>query len=180
MLTRFRIRRLYRYGFSWLTDYRTRYRRDAKTGEKVLKSLTVEICPWLHRALERHTTILTYHPDFFGLGPLERRLYEIARAHCGEQGQWKINIEKLRLRVGSDGDLRKFKYRLVQLSKARKALPEYAVFVVDPKKYGRGLKDPPVSGRTPVKQHIVWFVRTDRLSKMNFSEAPEFDDLEGI
>jgi plasmid replication initiation protein len=166
-------------GFSWVTEYKINYRRT-KDGEKALKSVTLELCEWLYRALERHNTILTYDPAYFDLLPLEKRLYEIARAHCGEQGQWKINIEKLCLRVGSHGDLRKFKHRLVQMSKRKNALPEYAIFVVDPKRYARDLKDPPAAGRVSVKQYMVWFVRSDRLSKMSFAEAPEFDDLGAV
>lgn len=40
-------------------------------------------------------------PDYFNLRkPIERRIYEIARKHCGDQELFKIGLEKLQLKVG--------------------------------------------------------------------------------
>jgi plasmid replication initiation protein len=86
--------------FSWISDFAIEYHRD-RNDTKEMKSLTVELCDWLHRAILKDNRMLTYHHAYFRLAPLERRLYEIARAHCGQQGAFKINIEKLRVRVGS-------------------------------------------------------------------------------
>jgi plasmid replication initiation protein len=164
-------------GFSWVTDYNIHYRRDRTSGEKILKSLTVEICPWLFRALVRHSTILTYDPGYFDLSPLEKRLYEIARAHCGEQACFKIGLEKLRLRVGSDTELKKFKLALTKIAAKRKPLPEYGLSVVDPRRM-RTLdhRQPTPTSRTPLKSYMVFFYRLDQITRATLDRAPELPD----
>jgi plasmid replication initiation protein len=147
-------------GFSWVADFEVQY-RERKTGTKEMKSVTVTICDWMYRAIKIDGRMLTYHPGYFNLAPLERRLYEIARAHCGNQAAFKINIEKLRLRVGSDMELKSFKRKLVQIAAADNALPEYGISVFDPRRPG-GIIDPTrpaPTGRTPLKQWMVLFYR---------------------
>ena len=67
--------------------------------------------------------MLTYDSRYFQLRPLEKRLYEIARAHVGNQPGFKMGIEKLRLRVGTSHDLRHFKSELVKISKRKHPAP---------------------------------------------------------
>ena len=56
---------------------------------------------WLFRAVCRDKEILTLHPDYFRLRrALDRRLYEIARKHCGRQAEWAVGIEKLQRKSG--------------------------------------------------------------------------------
>jgi hypothetical protein len=143
-----------------------------------MKSVSVQLCSWLYRAVVKDRKILTYHPDYFKLGPTEKRLYEIARAHCGKQNGFKMNIEKLRLRVGVESDIRVFKSRLVALSKAKKSpIPDYAFSVVDPRRYGLDRNAPPPPGRTPAKAYMVFFYRTDSLAKAPiFGQVPEAAD----
>lgn len=162
--------------FSWVLDYRINYRRD-KDGGKTMKSMTVQLCDWLYRAVVKDRQILTYHPDYFKLSPTEKRLYEIARACCGQHSAIRINIEKLRLRVGAESDLKVFKSRLVALSKKRRPLPEYGLAIIDPRRYGRDRTAPPPPGRTPLKSYMVYFFRTDNLASLPpFDQAPEFVD----
>jgi plasmid replication initiation protein len=165
--------------FSWVENYELHYRKDRKTGEKMLKSISITLCPWLFRALERHTTILTYDPTFFDLPPLEKRLYEIARAHCGDQPAFKIGIEKLQKRVGSECDLKKFKLLLTRIAARRKPLPEYGLSVVDPKR-ARALdrRQPVAPGRTPLRSYMVFFFRLDHIAKATFDAAPELPEHE--
>jgi plasmid replication initiation protein len=166
--------------FSWVKSARINYRR--KGGDvREMRSATIELCDWLYRAVLKDNRMLTYHPDYFKLGPLERRLYEIARAHCGQQGAFKINIEKLRVRVGSNATLKRFKNSLVDIAKSEKALPEYGISIVDPRR-PFGLTDPkapPPPGRTPLKSWMVFFYRTDKLARATpFSQASELFDQE--
>jgi plasmid replication initiation protein len=163
-------------GFSWITEYKVNYRRN-RDGEKALKSITIELCEWLYRALERHTTILTYDPGYFDLTPLEKRLYEIARAHCGDQPSFKINIEKLRLRVGSDTDLKKFKLALTKIAARRKPLPDYGLSVVDPRRAKLlDPRQPQLPGRTPLRSYMVFFYRHDHIARATYENAPELPD----
>jgi len=164
--------------FSWLSDAKLEYRIDRK-GEKVLKAVSVELCDWLFRAFVKEGRMLTYHPAYFKLAPLERRLYEIARAHCGQQDAIKINIEKLRLRVGSETPLKQFKNKLINIAKNENTLPEYYIVVYDPRRPG-GIVDPtrpPPTGRTPLKQWMVLFARTGGRAT-GFTATPELPDHE--
>ncbi len=111
--------------FSWVKAARLDYRRTAG-GKRTLKSVTVELCDWLYRAILKDNWVLTYDRKYFELTPLERRIYEIARAHCGHQKGFRINLEKLRLRVGVESDLRRFKYDLRKIADAGR-IPEYGV-----------------------------------------------------
>ena len=51
-----------------------------------LRYLEVTLCEWLFRAIES-AEVLPISRDYFRLRrPLDRRLYELARKHCGQQG----------------------------------------------------------------------------------------------
>jgi plasmid replication initiation protein len=164
-------------GFGWIDNYKIQYRRG-RGGEKVMKAVQVRICDWLHRAIVRDRRMLTYDPRYFDLGPIEKRLYEIARAHCGNQNGFKIGLEKLHRRVGTTMELRFFKAELVKIAKRRNPLPEYGFMLVDPRvKLSLDRKALPPPGRTPLKSWMVFFFRTDRLAQMPvFAQAPEVED----
>ena len=64
----------------------------------------IKISDWVFNAIRGHE-VLTLHPDYFRLRkPLERRVYEIARKHCGQQKQWKVSLEVLLKKTGSQSD----------------------------------------------------------------------------
>lgn len=59
--------------------------------------------------------MLTINDDYFLLKKgFERRLYEIARKHCGRQDSFKIRLENLFAKTGSTGNLRRFRFNLRQ------------------------------------------------------------------
>jgi plasmid replication initiation protein len=99
-------------GFSWIDDYRIKWRKN-KNGEKSMQAVSVILGRRLYKAILKKQQILTYDSRYFQLKPLEKRLYEIARAHVGKQPGFKMGLEKLRLRVGTQNDLRRFKAELV-------------------------------------------------------------------
>jgi plasmid replication initiation protein len=99
-------------GFSWIDDYRIKWRKN-KNGEKSMQAVSVILGRRLYKAILKRQQILTYDSRYFQLKPLEKRLYEIARAHVGKQPGFKMGLEKLRLRVGTQNDLRRFKAELV-------------------------------------------------------------------
>ena len=75
----------------------------------------VVLSDWLIRAIESNE-VVTISPDYFRLRrPLERRIYEIARKFCGSQSQWKIGLDKLQLRTGSNAPLKKFRHNIRQI-----------------------------------------------------------------
>jgi plasmid replication initiation protein len=149
-------------GFSWIDRYRFRYVRDV-TGQKVGDTVVVLLSDWLYGLVTGgNAMMLTYHPGYFDLKPLERRLYEVARAHCGKQSGFRMNIEKLRLRCGSDAPLKEFKRMLGNIQKARKfALIDYGFVIRDPRLARLPPGDQALKRRTPLKAYEVFFFPKD-------------------
>ena len=70
-------------------------------------------------------SVLTLHRDYFGLRkPLERRVYEIARKHCGRQAEWRIGLETLLKKSGSTSPRRVFR-KMIRDMAAEDGLPDY-------------------------------------------------------
>ncbi|SDX91744.1 Plasmid replication initiator protein [Albimonas donghaensis] len=89
-----------------------------------------KLSDWTWNAIRAHE-VLTLHRDYFRLRkPLERRIYEIARKHCGMQTDWRISLTKLHLKVGSTSELRVFRQQVGRIAEADAAhahMPDYAV-----------------------------------------------------
>lgn len=97
--------------------------------EKMI-AIEVTLSEWLYNAIQAHE-VLTIHPDYFRLRkPLERRLYELARKHCGHQASWKIGLELLQDKAGSKCSLREFR-RMVRDIQQAGTLPEYRMALSD-------------------------------------------------
>ena len=70
-------------------------------------------------------SVLTLSRDYFRLRkPLERRVYEIARKHCGRQAEWRISVAVLHKKSGSNSPVRVFRAMLREMI-AADALPDY-------------------------------------------------------
>ena len=75
--------------------------------------------------------MLTLSSDYFRLKKsLERRLYEVARKHCGAKREWRISLELLLKKCGSSSPKRNFKSMLKQIGE-HDYLPDYQVAVID-------------------------------------------------
>ncbi len=89
-------------------------------------SVTVTLSDWLFRAICARS-VLTLSRDYFALRkPLERRVYELARKHCGRQAEWRIGMGTLHKKAGSAAPLRVFRAALRRMI-AADGLPEYAL-----------------------------------------------------
>lgn len=81
---------------------------------------------WVFNAIS-HNEVLALHPNYFRLRkPLERRVYEIARKHCGQQSDWKISLPLLLKKTGSQSPEKRFRQMVKALSKTNH-LPDYYV-----------------------------------------------------
>jgi len=90
----------------------------------------VVLSDWLMRAIEG-SEVLTLSEDYFRLRrPLERRIYEIARKHCGHQKRWNIGLEKLQLKTGSSAPLKCFRHNLRQIIEDDHT-PDYRIELTD-------------------------------------------------
>lgn len=96
--------------------------RATKGGRMV--QVAVTLSDWLFRAV-LSKSVLTLSRDYFSLRkPLERRVYELARKHCGRQPEWRVSIEVLQKKSGSASPLRVFR-KMIRDMIAADALPEY-------------------------------------------------------
>ena len=88
--------------------------------------LEVTLSDWFYNSIIGKE-VLTINRDYFRLRkPLERRLYEIARKHCGYNREWSIGLDNLRARVGSTSSLTKFRFFINQ-QVSLDHLPSYQV-----------------------------------------------------
>jgi plasmid replication initiation protein len=78
----------------------------------------IVLSDWVMRAIEANE-VVTITGDYFRLRrPLERRLYEIARKHCGTSPKWQIGLAKLQGKTGSNAPLKKFRLNLREIIEA--------------------------------------------------------------
>ena len=96
--------------------------RATKGGRMV--QVAVVLSDWLYRAVLSHS-VLTLSRDYFRLRkPLERRVYELARKHCGRQPEWRVGMGTLAKKSGSASPLRVFR-RMIRDMVAEDHLPDY-------------------------------------------------------
>jgi plasmid replication initiation protein len=84
----------------------------------------IKLSDWVFNAI-RGKEVLTLHRDYFRLGkPLERRIYELARKHCGRQTTWQISIETLLKKSGSQSSMKRFRQHVKEIAE-HDHLPDY-------------------------------------------------------
>ena len=107
-------------------------RRNGLEGRLI--ALEIKLSDWFLNALLANE-LLSINRDYFRLRkPLERRLYELGRKHCGEQEQWGIGLDKLRNKTGSKSPPRLFKSRIKQIvdtDRREKHFPDYSLSLSD-------------------------------------------------
>ncbi len=87
-------------------------------------AVELRLSDWLFNAVLGRE-VLTLSRDYFRIsGGLERRLYELARKHCGHQMKWRISLELLHKKSGTTGNIREFRRKLKGIAEGD-ALPEY-------------------------------------------------------
>ena len=98
--------------------------RHTRAGRMI--SVSVKLSDWLFRAIKSNA-VLTLSRDYFRLRkPLERRVYEIARKHCGQQSEWHIGLATLLKKSGSASPLRVFRKMIRDMIRANH-LPDYEI-----------------------------------------------------
>lgn len=86
----------------------------------------VKLSDWVFNAI-RANEVLTLHRDYFRLRkPLEKRLYELARKHCGQQATWPISFELLLKKSGSQSSLKRFRQAVGEIARSDH-LPDYRI-----------------------------------------------------
>lgn len=110
-------------GFGLVDSWRVveRSRKDDR-----MAAVEVTLPDWLYRSVKaRH--VLTLSRAYFRLRkPLDRRIYELARKHCGTQPKWRASLAVLHEKSGSTASMKEFR-RLVRDLSDSNDLPDYQV-----------------------------------------------------
>lgn len=118
-------------GFGLIEDWNIIEKCHVK---KRMTKIEVTLSKWFYNALINQE-VLTINRDYFQLRkPLERRLYELARKHCGHQEIFKINLENLQEKVGSMSPLRGFRFNLreiIETNTLEDHFPDYNIHLDD-------------------------------------------------
>ncbi len=96
--------------------------RKTRAGRMV--AVAVTLSEWLFQAVLSRS-VLTLSRDYFRMRkPLERRIYELARKHCGRQPEWTISVAVLAKKTGSTSPVRVFRAMLREMIRENR-LPDY-------------------------------------------------------
>lgn len=106
------------------------YSRRGSMHADRLKFLEITLSDWIFRAIAS-AEVLPISRDYFRLrAPVDRRLYELARKHCGQQASWRIGTELLQKKVGSKEAPKHFHAHLRNIVRSNH-LPDFAVVLED-------------------------------------------------
>ena len=118
-----------RRGFGWIDNFRVIERLDNR-GKTVMAGVEIHLNEWMFRAIVKERRVLTIDRDYFSLTMgLERRLYELARKHCGRQPRWDIGMIRLHEKCGSENPVRNFKQDLKTIID-RDSIPGYRMHLM--------------------------------------------------
>jgi len=113
-------------GFGLIESWRVI--RETKSGR--MSEMRVRLSDWVYKIIQG-SEVLTLNRDYFRLRkPTDRRIYELARKHCGEQDEWKISLELLHKKTGASSHHREFKSMVRELV-VQDHLPDYQVALED-------------------------------------------------
>ena len=105
--------------------------------------LEITLSEWFYNSIIGKE-VLTINRNYFYLRKaLERRLYEIARKHCGRKEQWGISLTRLKEKTGSTSTLKKFRFFIRQIEKDDH-LPDYWLRLTEDDKVQFGRRGPVV------------------------------------
>ena len=115
-----------RRGFGWIETFRI-LEKKTRGGKKVMAGVEISLNDWMYRAIVQDRRVLTINPRYFEISMgLKRRLYELARKHCGHQDRWVISLPKLIEKCGSVMEARFFKPQLRKIVD-EDDLPDYHI-----------------------------------------------------
>jgi plasmid replication initiation protein len=111
---------------------RARIVRQTRDGR--MQEIEIHLSDWVFNAIKAKE-VLTFHRDYFRLRkPIERRLYELGRKHCGQKKEWRITLSALQRKCGSASTLREFRrliQNIVEHDRTHAHIPDYGVDLVD-------------------------------------------------
>lgn len=119
-----------------------------KTGAGRMISVSVTLSEWIYDAV-LSKSVLTLSRDYFLIRkPLERRIYELSRKHCGRQSQWRVSLETLLKKSGSNSPRRVFRAMVREIAKTD-TMPDYVLVEEDGDIWSISPRNQVVSGMKP-------------------------------
>lgn len=95
-----------------------------------MQEVEIKLSDWVFNAIQSKE-VLTLHRDYFRLRkPLERRMYELARKHCGVKSSWRVGLGLLQKKCGSTSTLREFRrlvLAVVKQDNEHQHFPDYSI-----------------------------------------------------
>jgi hypothetical protein len=105
------------------------WRRVIQTSGGGRKAIEVTLPDWLYRSVLAKN-VLTLSANYFSIRkPMDRRIYELARKHCGNQRQWICTLNTLYEKSGSTDAIRNFRVAINALEKST-AFPDYWIYMI--------------------------------------------------
>jgi plasmid replication initiation protein len=105
-----------------------RWKIVKENGKGKAIAIELKLSDWFYNSIIGDS-VLSIDRDYFRLRkPTERRLYELARKHCGNQIAWKIKLDKLKIKMGITSHIKTLRFNLRKISDTNH-LPEYNVSI---------------------------------------------------
>lgn len=113
-------------GFGLIDNYRII--KEGKNGKAL--AMEVKLNDWFYNSIIGNE-VLTIDREYFRLKkPTDRRLYELARKHCGNQNIWKISLNNLKKKLGTVSPIRTLRFNMKKLVESNH-LPEYNISITE-------------------------------------------------
>lgn len=114
-------------GFGLIENFRV---EREEGGSSRMQFVEITISEWMFNSV-LSAEVLSISPDYFALSSdLARRIYEIARKHCGKQPKWAIGMDLLLHKSGSRLSLREFRRSLKRIaSSAGHGIPDFRMVI---------------------------------------------------
>lgn len=103
-----------------------------ETREGRMLDVEITLSDWVFDAIENNHVLTLNKHYFFLRKPLERRLYELARKHCGSQKRWPCGLELLRDKCGSSSTVKEFRRllsKIIEDDDAHDHMPDYGMTI---------------------------------------------------
>lgn len=112
-------------GFGLIEKYKTLKRGNQ---HRTMVAMEITLSEWLYNSIVSNE-ILTLSPLYFSIKrPLKKRIYELARKHCGKQPTTEIALSTLHKKSGTASTIKEFR-RKVRTIQKEDDLPDYSVQV---------------------------------------------------
>lgn len=109
------------HGFGLIEEYKI----VVKDNKERMVAIDITLSQWSYRAI-LGMEVLSLNPAYYSLTALQKRVYEMARKHCGNQNFWSCNTKALHEKSGATQPVRSFRYTLKKMC-AEQPLPDYTM-----------------------------------------------------